>query len=137
MITNITKDIVKIVNMSTIDGEFLSSQLLFHNILSFLLKKLKENRRIQCFYIEKSKILTVFKEILKISKIFPFFIIVSDEIPCKSEEFTCILQKFKEKYRYNTRKFYKFLDKQGLTYLKDIYIKEDLRFTMAINNFNI
>lgn len=137
MIVNITKDIVKIVNISTIDGEFLSSQLLFHNILSFLLKKLKENRKIHCFYIEKSKILTVFKEISKISKVFPLFIIVSDELPCESDEFTCILQKFKEKYRYNTRKFYKFLDKQGLTYLKDIYIKEDLRFTMAINNFNI
>ena len=137
MIVNITKDIVKIVNISTIDGEFLNEKLIFHNILSFLLKKLKENRKIRCFYIEKSKILTVLKEISKISKVFPYFINISDEMCIEGDEFTCILQKFKEKYRYNTRKFYKFLDKQGLTYLKDIYIKEDLRFTMVINNFNI
>ena len=130
MIINITNDIVKIVNISTIDGEFLNEKLIFHNILSFLLKKLKENRKIQCFYIEKSKILTAFKEISKISKVFPLFINISDEIPCKSEEFMCILQKFKEKYKYNTRKFYKFLDKQELTYLKDIYIKDDLRFIL-------
>ena len=116
MIVNITKDIVKIVNISTIDGEFLSSQLLFHNILSFLLKKLKENRKIHCFYIEKSKILTVFKEISKISKVFPLFIIVSDELPCESDEFTCILQKFKEKYRSNTRKFYLNLKTLIITY---------------------
>ena len=130
MIINITNDIVKIVNISTIDGKFLNEKLIFHNILSFLLKKLKENRKIQCFYIEKSKILTAFKEISKISKVFPLFINISDEIPCKSEEFMCILQKFKEKYKYNTRKFYKFLDKQELTYLKDIYIKDDLRFIL-------
>lgn len=130
MIVNITKDIVKLVNISTIDGEFLNEKLIFHNILSFLLKKLKENRKIQCFYIEKSKILTVFKEISKISKIFPFFIIISNNLPVENEEFTCILQKFKEKYKYNTRKFYKFLDKQELTYLKDVFIKENLRFTL-------
>ena len=130
MIINITNDIVKIVNISTIDGEFLNEKLIFHNILSFLLKKLKENRKIQCFYIEKSKILTVFKEISKISKIFPFFIIISNNLPVENEEFTCILQKFKEKYKYNTRKFYKFLDKQELTYLKDVFIKENLRFTL-------
>ena len=130
MIVNITKDIVKLVNISTIDGEFLNEKLIFHNILSFLLKKLKENRKIQCFYIEKSKILTVFKEISKISKIFPFFIIISNNLPVENEEFTCILQKFKEKYKYNTRKFYKFLDKQELTYLKDVFIKENLRFAL-------
>lgn len=130
MIVNITKDIVKLVNISTIDGEFLNEKLIFHNILSFLLKKLKENRKIQCFYIEKSKILTVFKEISKISNVFPFFIVISNNLPVENEEFTCILQKFKEKYRYNTRKFYRFLDKQELTYLKDIFIKEDLRFTL-------
>ena len=130
MIINITNDIVKIVNISTIDGKFLNEKLIFHNILSFLLKKLKEYRKIQCFYIENSKILTVFKEISKISKIFPFFIIISNNLPVENEEFTCILQKFKEKYKYNTRKFYKFLDKQELTYLKDVFIKENLRFTL-------
>ena len=36
MIINITNDIVKIVNISTIDGEFLNEKLIFHNILSYL-----------------------------------------------------------------------------------------------------
>ena len=137
MITNITRDIVKIVNISTIDGEFLCEKMIFHNVLSFLLKKLKENKKIKCFYINKSPILNVFNIISKISKIFPYYIIISDEIPVENEEFICILQKFKEKYRQNTRKFYKFLEKQGLTYLKDIYAKEDLRFTLAINGFSM
>ena len=53
MITNITRDIVKIVNISTIDGEFLCEKMIFHNVLSFLLKKLKENKKIKCFYINK------------------------------------------------------------------------------------
>ena len=130
MILNITKDIVKIINLTAIDGEILGENILFHNILIFLLKKLKENRKNQCFYIDKSKILPFFSEVSKISKNFPFYIIISTELPVENDEFTCILHKYANKYHYNTRKFYKFLKKYKLTSLEQAYINENLRFTM-------
>lgn len=135
MICDITKEIVKISNFSTIDNETINKRLCIHNIIIFLLEKLRNNQHINCFFIKKSKILNIFDIIFKISNVFPYFIIISDQIPYENDEINCILQKFKEKYKFNIKKFYKFLQKYKLTHLLHIYNFENLRFTLVSNSF--
>ncbi len=133
MIEDISKEIVKIINIATYNDEILSENAFFHIILLFLLKKLKENRKISGFYIKKSSILPYFQELSKISKIFPFIIIISDDFPIENDEFLCILQKYQEKYSKNVRNLYKFMKKYKLINLQQKYEQENLRFTLISN----
>lgn len=134
MIENISKEIVKIINIATFNDEILSENTFFHIILLFLLKKLKENRKISGFYINKTSILPYFQDLTKISKVFPFIIIISDEYPVENDEFQCILQKYQEKYSKNVKNLYKFMKKYKLHNLQQKYEQEDLRFTLISNN---
>lgn len=134
MIQNITKDVVKILNFSLYNGEILCESMIFHTVLLLLLNKLKENRKIQAFYIEKSKILPYFKEIIQLVSVFPYLIIVSDDTPVINDEISCILSKMHMNFGKNIQKFYKFLKKHKLIALERAYHNEDFRFTLYINN---